>query len=357
MTDKQDTPNLEPGDGVALQVPMEKAIREIRDILQLMRGTDSFTDSGQYIAEIATASQDFENHCQLTGEYPYGLVPEQPRQIYLYANESIYPFMVVPANTATTFVFPRLRTLRIVAKATANNDAVIVELSSREYKSSNVNDTIGESLHTITDTDPNPTVGGVESYLMGWDAVNSVWKRIKVGSASVASAAIASVIARSNASIDGASNTVGFLYDLTGTQLALQVYQDVYNGLTWDRLRTPNVFKSLTTAAVGPTALWTPGAGKKFRLMRFKIDVSSNAIAAAGAGKIIALLDNATNMNLDHSVFVPAAAVAVTPLLSTGWIDLGNGILSAAANNPLNVTLSTALTGGDVRIIAAGTEE
>ena len=36
------------------------------------------------------------------------------------------------------------------------------------------------------------------------------------------------------------------------------------------------------------------------------------------------------------------------------WIDLGNGFLSSAANNVLNLNLSFALTGGVVNVIACG---
>ena len=38
-------------------------------------------------------------------------------------------------------------------------------------------------------------------------------------------------------------------------------------------------------------------------------------------------------------------------------IDLGNGYLSTAANNVLQVNLSAALSAGKVRVTAVGTEE
>jgi hypothetical protein len=37
----------------------------------------------------------------------------------------------------------------------------------------------------------------------------------------------------------------------------------------------PNVFKTATASAAGNTALWAPASGKKFRLMRFMIQVPS----------------------------------------------------------------------------------
>ena len=127
---------------------------------------------------------------------------------------------------------------------------------------------------------------------------------------------------------------------------------------SWDGLRTPNKFFTVATAANGNTALWTPAAGKKFRLMRYRIDVTGNAAAAAAAVKTISLFDGAAGATGQAvSVFVPGAALAGAALYTSGWIDLGNGYLSAAANNVLNVNLSTALTAGVVRVIACGTEE
>lgn len=122
--------------------------------------------------------------------------------------------------------------------------------------------------------------------------------------------------------------------------------------------RTPDTFKTVATAANGNTALWTPAAGKKFRLMRYRIDVTGNAAAAAAAVKTISLFDGAAGATGQvHSVFVPGAALAAGALYTSGWIDLGNGYLSAAANNVLNVNLSTALTAGVVNVIACGVEE
>lgn len=123
--------------------------------------------------------------------------------------------------------------------------------------------------------------------------------------------------------------------------------------------RVPDTFKTVATAANGNTALWTPAAGKKFRLMGYRVDVTGNAAAAAGAVKTISLFDGAAGATgLVHSVFVPGAALAAGALYTSGWIDLGKlGYLSTAANNVLNVNLSTALTAGVVRVIACGTEE
>lgn len=131
-----------------------------------------------------------------------------------------------------------------------------------------------------------------------------------------------------------------------------------YNGATWDRLRTPTTFKSAAATASGNTAVWTPGASKKFRLMRYKIDVSQDAAQSSGGIITIGLQDSTTDMGMSQSVFVPAtAATTMGPGWTSGWIDLGNGRISSTINLVMNVNLSAALTSGTVRVVAAGVEE
>lgn len=134
----------------------------------------------------------------------------------------------------------------------------------------------------------------------------------------------------------------------------------LYNGLTWDRARTPNIFRtSAAITAAGATAVWTPAGGKKFRLMAYAIDVSYNAALAAGGLDLLKLQDAATDLAINFEPFIPAAALTAgnVPLYSTGWCLLGNGILSSAANNVLNLNVATALTSGAIRVRTAGTEE
>lgn len=133
----------------------------------------------------------------------------------------------------------------------------------------------------------------------------------------------------------------------------------LYNGATYDRLYAPNIFKSVQATASGDTAVWTPTAGKKFRLQRFKIVVPANAaISGGGVVLTVKLRDSTTDMTVTHDVFIPQTAVTTTVGgFVSGWIDLGNGILSAVANNVLNVNLSSTLTTGNVRVIACGVEE
>lgn len=145
----------------------------------------------------------------------------------------------------------------------------------------------------------------------------------------------------------------------TGTVMA-PIASWLYRGdLTFDRARTPTTFKTVAATASGDTALWTPTSGKKFRLMGLVVELSGNAQLGAAATFTILLRDATTATGLGFSASVGAAAIStsVPNLIESGVILLGNGILSAAANNVLNVNLSAALTAGVARVSAFGTEE
>ena len=117
-------------------------------------------------------------------------------------------------------------------------------------------------------------------------------------------------------------------------------------------------FKTAVASAAGNTALWTPAAGKSFRLCRYFIQMSENSTLGAAGILTIKLLDGATDLNLTTDFYVPAAAVTGIGTEWLGPVDLGDsGILSAAPNNVLNVNLSVALATGQVRVIAMGTEQ
>ncbi len=117
------------------------------------------------------------------------------------------------------------------------------------------------------------------------------------------------------------------------------------------------VFRNAVASASGNTALWTPATGKKFRLMRYCISMSGQAILAVGGLLTVKLTDGATDIAQNWRFFVPALSVGAIGGVFSPWVDLGNGILSGAANNVLNINLSAALTGGVINVICAGREE
>jgi hypothetical protein len=131
----------------------------------------------------------------------------------------------------------------------------------------------------------------------------------------------------------------------------------VYSGTTWERLRVPTTVRTAAVTATGTTTLWTPAGGKKFRLMRALVLLAGNAATAGGAVLTVELRDGATPVGLTYDVYVPAAGGTTVGGWTPGWVDLGNGVLSAAANNVLGVNLSAALSAGTVRVVVCGTEE
>lgn len=131
------------------------------------------------------------------------------------------------------------------------------------------------------------------------------------------------------------------------------------NGASWDRVRTTNGAAHVAAAsASGNTAVWTPAAGKKFRLMFAHVQLGLDATLAAAGTLTVSLADGATNL-LSWEVDVDNAALpaVAAPYISSDITLPGNGILSSAANNVLNCNLSAALTAGNVRVTALGTEE
>lgn len=126
----------------------------------------------------------------------------------------------------------------------------------------------------------------------------------------------------------------------------------------WQAVRTPNVFKTIQATAVGNTPIWTPAAGKSFRLMRFMMIFTGNATAAVAGVLTASFQDGATPINIAMDGFIPTtvASPASEDFISP-WVDLGNGVLSSTPGNVLNVNLSEALTAGVVRVLCCGTEE
>lgn len=114
-----------------------------------------------------------------------------------------------------------------------------------------------------------------------------------------------------------------------------------FTGGGCDSARSPIVYKSLSAVVVTTeTTIWTPAAGKKFRLMGF-------CLAQGVATGAITLKDNTAGTTI---FTVPQNTVGVAVCSP----DLKNGILSATANNVLTATgVSTETITGTIW----GTEE
>ena len=161
--------------------------------------------------------------------------------------------------------------------------------------------------------------------------------------------------------VTGAGATIATDQHTTGAEEHYQLVKIVAgpkDANVFTPLRTPEVFKTATATASGDTALWTPAGGKKFRIMRYMITITADAATSGGAEIDIVLRDATTATAAALSVYVPAVgATTFGNTVSSGWVDWGNGFLSAAANNVLNTNLSAALSAGKVRVVVCGTEE
>jgi hypothetical protein len=127
-----------------------------------------------------------------------------------------------------------------------------------------------------------------------------------------------------------------------GNNLLFSVTSYAWSGAGWDRLRTPNIWKTIAAVAVTagtPQTVWTPAAGKKFRLMGF-------AVSLTVAGSVI-FDDNAVGTEIIRTPLLAAGTGIASP-------PMGNGFLSAAANNVLQVNVSAT---GSVSGFVYGTEE
>lgn len=186
----------------------------------------------------------------------------------------------------------------------------------------------------------NPSAPQVIAHLMGFDGAThdrvSLANRISsLTGASGAALAMALAGQTSNASPSlniatvlgpGTADAAGLTAQ---TQLIVTTLNRPYNGVTHDMERTPVVFKTVALgSATAEATIWTPAAGKKFRLMGFMLMVSvlsTLTFKDNTAGTTILLARG----NANDPLSLPA---------------IGNGILSAVANNVLTVTRSVAAT-------------
>lgn len=106
---------------------------------------------------------------------------------------------------------------------------------------------------------------------------------------------------------------------------AVDGWNYVWNGSGWDRQRTPLIFKSLSAVLItAETTIWTPAAGKKFRLMGY-------CLAQGVVTGAVTLKDNTAGATI---MIIPPNTIGVAFCSN----PMGNGILSATVNNLLTAT-------------------
>lgn len=148
------------------------------------------------------------------------------------------------------------------------------------------------------------------------------------------------------------SDTTVVAYNQGQLQTLAQLMR--WNGTSFQRARGENIFHNTLIVGIGgTTAVWTPAAGKKFRLMGYAVSVA--ATLAAAAPVLIKFQDGAGAIILQLQVSVQTALGQD----SQPSQRLGDGILSALANNALNIVTNNAaafVTGG-IAVNVWGTEE
>ncbi len=134
----------------------------------------------------------------------------------------------------------------------------------------------------------------------------------------------------SSAGVDGLGNHIAILTAPGSVNSApLATFPYGFNGTSWDKVRISNISKDVSAVTVTTiTTLWTPGSGKKFRLMGGTLSCST-AVS-------ILFEDNTAGA----TIFRTPKLLVDTPY--TFEVRGGQGFLSAVANNVLKATSSGA---------------
>ena len=100
--------------------------------------------------------------------------------------------------------------------------------------------------------------------------------------------------------------------------------------------------------------MWTPAAGKKYRLLGFYVILPIGSTTAAA---LTFNLADSGGLTIFSGVISTAALAALTsPILIPFQLPF-NGFLSPLVNNRLVCALSTAMTAGEIDVNVWGTEE
>lgn len=349
--------HIDPDKPARRNIHVPETLADIRDLLEEVLGHQKPEETNYRTQPITcTAAANADTVHDPVG-FNHVYIPPVPRQVAVWAGLRQLFLGTLDAGQYLNADLPyEFHDVWLEYGAGTVGDVIPVSIANRTLNVDIGSAGAAGDTFTPSDTQTNPAnIPGTEAYLMAWDTTASQWTRVRITN----SGKWVQVSAGGqNTPSDAVANTATMFANSVGSNNPAGVFPFGFNGATWDRPRLPNVVKSAVATASGNTALWTPAASKKFRLMRVLIMVSGNAVQAAAGVLTIQLQDSATGMPVAVSPFVPAAAGTVMGAdFVSGWIDLGNGILSAAANNVLNINLSAALTGGTVRAIAVGTEE
>ena len=130
----------------------------------------------------------------------------------------------------------------------------------------------------------------------------------------------------------------------------------LYNFATfvYEATRTPTIWKSGLFTAAGSTVIWAAVAGKKHRIMGWRVTLVNGTTAAAAS--LLTLLDAAAATGIGVQICGAAMGAVATSSIIVNESYM-NGYLSAAVNTDWNINLSTALAVAGVFVQVWGTEE
>jgi hypothetical protein len=179
----------------------------------------------------------------------------------------------------------------------------------------------------LADATANPTVPAVGAYPLGFNG--TTWDRLRADSADGTTGVLKVMpVTFAGNRLGGADTGDG----LSGTR-TLGVGPYAWNGSTFDRLRTPNVFKDISAVAItaGTAAtIWTPTSGKKFRLMGWSI--------AADAACSLIFRYGGTPTTMFRTEKLAANGI------SQNAPGFGNGSMPGAANDALKLDVTANAT-------------
>jgi hypothetical protein len=131
-----------------------------------------------------------------------------------------------------------------------------------------------------------------------------------------------------------------------GVQAYYGVAPAAFNGVTWDRKRTPSIWRGNQFSG-GANVVWTPPSTKKVRLMKYKFEISEDATITGGPLPVNLAFSQALGtansaalsypgFGYTHRVVLPASVLATSgQLWESDWVDLGNGQLLTSAGASL----------------------
>jgi hypothetical protein len=177
-------------------------------------------------------------------------------------------------------------------------------------------------------------------FLMGFNG--TTWDRVRTAADGMTTGVLATQNVLWSGTAYNRQSAASNIGDGHGGAAASPSVNYLWNGTNFDRLRAGKVYKYieyLNLTDNTATTVWTPASGKKFRLMAVQISSSGASLLHLRDGAGGTVFHTQRTAGIDSKYF-----------------EFGNGYLSAAANNVLEILNKSTAT-INVWVTAWGTEE